>query len=486
MQSTFNAFALAGKPLVQRNSIILAVFLVIAGLLIGTAAFGQQLTGTISGTAYDQAGAIVPNAKVEVTNQASGDVRRTVTNSAGFFTVTALPPGNYSVIIAATGFTRWEQKDIALAQGDARTLPNIALKVGSVVDKIEVISSTESVAPEDSAEVSQVINQEMVHELTLTGRDAGELIKIMPGMAFNNGLSQGSWFSDKSVSSNGGPIGAYSSNGTQPNGAMAYMLDGANLLDPGNAGTQIANINQDMTSEVKVLMSSYDAEYAKGPVVFQAFGKSGGKDFHGEGYGYFRNGVLDSIDSANKAVGSTRADLPPEHYYYMGGNVGGPVLLPFWHFNRNRNKLFFWFGYEYMNQVPVGATFRYFVPDSAMLGGNFSPSELAQYAGSNWSAATSQLCPSSENWTATCSPTGSTPLPAPGGIIPTSQIDPNGLILLKLLPPANANPATNGGFNYNYISPSTGTGGAPTNRWEQSEKVDYAFNDNTKLTVSYT
>jgi len=85
MQSNFKTFAQAGKPLVQRNSIILVVFLVVAGLLIGTAAFGQQLTGTISGTAYDQAGAIVPNAKVEVTNQASGDVRRTVTSSAGFF-----------------------------------------------------------------------------------------------------------------------------------------------------------------------------------------------------------------------------------------------------------------------------------------------------------------------------------------------------------------------------------------------------------------
>ena len=485
MQSNFKTFAQAGKPLVQRNSIILVVFLVVAGLLIGTAAFGQQLTGTISGTAYDQAGAIVPNAKVEVTNQASGDVRRTVTSSAGFFGVTALPPGNYSVIITATGFARWEQKDIALSQGDARTLPNIALKIGSVIDKIEVVSSSEAVAPQDSGEVSQVLNQEMVHELTLTGRDAGELMKIMPGMAFTNGMAQGSSFTDKSVSSNVGPIGAYSSNGTQPNGAMAFMLDGANLLDPGNVGTQIANVNQDMTSEVKVLMSSYDAEYAKGPVIFQAFGKSGGKDFHGEGYGYFRNGVLDSIDSANKAVGTTRADLPTEHYYYMGGNIGGPVLLPLWHFNRNRNKLFFWFGYEYMNQVPVGQTNRYFVPDSAMLGGNFSPSELAQYSGSNWSAATSQLCPSSENWTSTCSPTGSTPLPAPGGIIPTSQIDPNGLILMKLVPPANMNPATNGGFNYNFIEPGTGFLTA-TNRWEQSEKVDYAFNDNTKLTVSYS
>jgi len=92
-------------------------------------------------------------------------------------------------------------------------------------------------------------------------------------------------------------VGAYSSNGTQPYGAMAFMLDGANLVDPGNAGTQIANINQDMVSEVKVLMSSYSAEYAKGPVIFQAFSKSGGNAFHGEGYLYARNSALNSVDA---------------------------------------------------------------------------------------------------------------------------------------------------------------------------------------------
>jgi hypothetical protein len=61
------------------------------------------------------------------------------------------------------------------------------------------------------------------------------------------------------------------------------MLDGANLVDPGNNGSQMANINQDMVSEVKVLMSDYSAEYAKGPAIFQAFSKSGGAKYHGRG-----------------------------------------------------------------------------------------------------------------------------------------------------------------------------------------------------------
>ena len=70
--------------------------------------------------------------------------------------------------------------------------------------------------------------------------------------------------------------------------------DGANLLDPGNQGTQTANINQNQVQEVSVLTNAYGAEFAKGPVTFQAIGKSGGSHFHGQAYFYARNGVLNS------------------------------------------------------------------------------------------------------------------------------------------------------------------------------------------------
>ena len=176
------------------------------------------------------------------------------------------------------------------------------------------------------------------------------------------------------VGTNTGPIGSYSANGTQPNGAMAYMLDGANLLDPGNQGTQIANINQDMTAEVKVLMSGYDADYAKGPVVFQAFSKSGGAHFHGEGYLYARNNIFNSEDAYQKSQGIKKLDA---YQYYPGGNIGGPVLFPFTHFNQNHDKLFFWFGYEYMRQQPAGQLWQTFVPTAEMRAGNFSPPYLS-------------------------------------------------------------------------------------------------------------
>ena len=292
----------------------LAVFVSISSL-----SFGQQLTGTLSGTTMDSTGAVVANAKVTMKNELSGDVRTTISNGSGYFSITAIQPGTYTVTVSAAGFKQWAQNGVVFAQGDNRTLPNIALQVGGANETVEITAGALTV-PTDNAEVSTTLNTTLVQDVPILGRDAGELLKLMPGMVATNGLNQGNSFNDKVVGTNSGPVGAYSSNGTQPNGAMAFMLDGANLVDPGNAGTQIANINQDMVSEVKVLMSSYSAEYAKGPVIFQAFSKSGGTQYHGEGYLYTRNSAMNSIDAythSQIANGTTTANLaaPSESYY---------------------------------------------------------------------------------------------------------------------------------------------------------------------------
>jgi hypothetical protein len=452
--------------------------MVLTGLL-GAISYAQQLTGSLNGTTYDQTGAVIPKATVQVKNVASGDTRQTTSNGSGYFTVTALPPGTYDVTVSAPGFNSWKQTGVVLNQGDNRTLPNIALAVGQSTQQVQVVSEAESIAPVDTGEVATTLNTHMVSELSLQGRDAGELLKIMPGMAFTNGLSQGSGFTDRTVSTNTGPVGSFSANGTQPNGAMAYMLDGANLVDPGNQGTQIANINQDMTSEVKVLMSGYDAAYAKGPVVFQAFSKSGGSQFHGEAYLYARNGIFNSEDAYQKSQGLPK---PSDHEYYTGANIGGPVLLPFTHFNRNRDKLFFWFGYENMRQQPSGTLWETFVPTPEMRAGNFSPAYL-----NSLPAIVRQKYPAIT--AAPCAPSATNPgqpaqqscgnLLFPTGQIPTALFDPNSLALLKTYPQPNIDPATHGGNNFQYLDQS------PVNRWEQTEKIDYNISENTKLTVSY-
>src|SRR6266702_1643809 len=264
----------------------------------------QQLTGTLSGIATDQTDARIPSAHVIIKNDASGDIRDTTADNSGFFSVTALMPGTYTVTISAKGFASWEINGIVLNQGDSRTIPNIHLKIGSEATAVTVISGADAEIPTDNAEISATLNNELVDSATLTGRNAAELIKMMPGVTFNNAGNAGSGYNSQTTGTNNGPAGSFSSNGAQPYGSTAVILDGANLTDPGNAGTQVANINQDMTDSVKYLSASYGAEYAKGPAILQAFSKSGGQKFHGEAYVYARNAAIGyANDWFNQASG---------------------------------------------------------------------------------------------------------------------------------------------------------------------------------------
>jgi hypothetical protein len=437
---------------------------------------------------------------VTMKNEASGDVLTTVSNGSGYFTVTAVPPGTYTVTIEAPGFKLWQQGGITFSEGDSRTLPSIKLEVGKVTETVEIKAGADVVIP-DNSEVSTTLNTGLVEDIPIVGRDAGELLKLMPGMALNNGGSQGSSFNPTTVGSNNGPVGAYSANGTQPNGAMAYMLDGANLVDPGNAGTQIANINQDMVSEVKVLMSNYSAEYAKGPVIFEAFSKSGGSQFHGEGYFYARNSIFNSWDAYTKdqylsdiasfpSLSSQFASSlePPAHFYYPGFNIGGPI--PF--LNHGKQKVFFWAGYEYMNQHPAIAPIDYNVPTVEQKGGDFTETTIngqpGDTGGTN-SALLNALNNSNYSY-AYRIPNGiMCPTCTVANMIPTADFDPNitggtpdgNHGLLKYYPNSNILPSASNGYNNYQYTPS-----APQNRWEATGKVDYALGDNDKVSVSYT
>ena len=463
----------------------------------------QQITGTLSGTAADQTDARIPGAAVTFVNDASGDRRDSKTDSSGFFSVTALPPGTYTVTIVAKGFAKWEETGVLLNQGESRTIANIHLKISSDTTAVTVISGQDAEVPVDNSEISATLNNELVDSAVLTGRDAAELMKMMPGVTFNNSGGAGSGFNSQTTGTNNGPAGNFSANGTQPYGAMALMLDGALLLDPGNAGTQIANINQDMTDSVKYLSASYGAEYAKGPAVLQAFSKSGGQKFHGEGYLYARNTAVGyANDWFNKSTqeataaqnGGTPAQiaasntLTAQEYYYVGGNIGGPISIPKIGFNRNRDKLFFWAGYEDMIQHPYNSPVEMNVPTAAQLSGDFSNPgvPLGVYnpatGGGAYPAAYIMPCAASGGWQGcgtTDSPWGGYGSNPPPNL--KQYFDPNGAIISNMNPAANQTANAANGWNNLVYSPSL-----PVDRWEATGKVTYAFNDNNKIWGSYT
>ena len=237
--------------------------LLLAALFISCLpAFAQNATGSIGGTVTDASGAIIPGAKIVLRNEGNGVTRESVSDSAGFFNFVAVYPGSYTVTINAAGFAPWEETGLPLSQG-ANLSANAVLKIGTSTTQVEVISAAEVPVPTDNGAASTTLNQHMITEMAIQGRDAAELIKIMPGMGTTSGLSNSMWNS-LTTQSNTGPIGNFSSQGTQPYGAMTMTSDGANLLDPGNQGTQTANINQNQIAEFSILTNAYGAGIRKG------------------------------------------------------------------------------------------------------------------------------------------------------------------------------------------------------------------------------
>jgi len=449
----------------------LLVGLLLTFLFSSMSLLGQSATGSISGTVADSSGAVIPKATVVLTDEATKGKRDSVSNSSGVFNFPSVYPGTYTLTISADGFRTWEERNIVLTQGGNLSIPNIALQVGTAKQEIDVVASGEVVVPTDTGAVVNTLNEHMVTELAIQGRDAAELMKIMPGMGNAQGLGQ-SMFSSLTTQSNTGPIGTMSAQGTQPYGAMTMTVDGANLLDPGNQGTQTSNINQNQIAEVSLLTNAYGAEFAKGPVTFQAIGKSGSSSFHGQAYLYARNGDFNSWDSLFKATGV--ANKPSDSYYYPGGDFGGPVIIPHTNFNRNHDKLFFYAAYEYMDQHPSGSVNERFIPTAQMMQGNFSPSYLASLG------TELKNGPYGNNVVAPCQSACTGGVLFPGGMVPANLLDPNSAALYKTFPQPNISPTSNpSGANYQQVL------NLPVNRWELRVRGDYNVSDKTKVFFSW-
>ena len=459
----------------RATNLILFGLLVAVLILCQLPAFAQRAAGSIAGTVADKSGAVIPDAKVTLKNEANNSTFDGTTNGSGIFSFPTVLPGSYQVTVAAPGLQTYEMQHIIVTQGASVGIPTITLQVATTKEQIEIVASGESAVPIDSPQASQTLNQNMITDLSIVGRDAAELMKIMPGMAMTGGLSQGMWNS-YTTQINVGPIGNFASNGTAPNGAVTMTSDGANLLDPGNQGTQTANINQNQIAELSVLTSAYDASFAKGPVTLQAYGKSGSAQFHGQAYMYARNGVFNAIDSYDKSQG-----LKPisDSYWYPGGDFGGPVLIPGSKFNRNRDKLFFYGAFEYMKQTPAGTSYQYFLPTAQMEAGNFSPAYLASLGSGFANARSNAAVVPCISGTGTGNGCGSL-TNIVGGMIPQSLIDPNSAAYLKTFPAANEDPTANAtGSNFSYFL------GPPVNRWELRLRGDYNIGDKTKLYFSW-
>ena len=406
-------------------------------LLLGTVqASGQALFGSLSGTVSDTQGGVLPGATVTLTDQSSRTTQTTVTNDQGVFVFAAVSAATYSLKVEMQGFSSWEATDIVLRLGERRQITGINLSVGNLSETVSVTSRPE-IAPLESGEKSARLTSEQIQNVPMVGRSTAELLKLLPGMTpTSGGTSNSPSFSGEVIGINGNgeagqqsAVGNFSGNGTRTDN-LDIVVDGAHAADPGcNCATSV-NPNPDMVGEFKVLQSNFGAEHAKGPVTIDVVSKAGGRDFHGMGYYYLRDYRLNSNDWFLNSISTVDGseNQPKNKFGYPGFNIGGPLLIPGTGFNKNRDKVFFFTGYEYYKQRLDTGTLRSFVPTEAIRNGDFS--NVASYSGLG--NAFVRTVPNN----------------VVDGRLPANLIDPNGQVLINLFPLPNVDPALAQGYNY--------------------------------------
>lgn len=441
-----------------------------AALLLPANLNAQSIYGTLTGVVSDPSGAVVAGATLQLRDQQSGSQRDTTSNHEGYYTFVSVPPGAYQLTVTAKGFETVRETGIAILGGDKINV-NVALKVGSNTDVIQVTGDVDLIAPVDSGEKADRLTSKELDNFIQLGTNAAEFIKVMPGFGISNGTSNSANYNGQTIGINGNggggnqsPLnGAYSYNGL-PGNSLDVTADGAHVSDPGcNCATPV-NPNSNMISEFKVTMSNFSAENQKGPGVISSVAKGGGQQFHGSAFLSARNAVLNANDWLSNY---SRVAKPENAYYYPGFTLGGPVLIPRTNFNRKRDRLFFFTGYQYYYQVLDTGLLRATVPTAGMRTGNFSPAELAKLG----NITTTGSAPQQINARGLAV--------FPGGIIPASAINPSMQALMNLYQMPNADPNSNGGYNW------VDDRHFNQNNFQWMTRIDYSISDSTKLYVRY-
>jgi hypothetical protein len=422
-------------------------------LLASTTAWAQgSTTATIRGTVQDPTGGVLPGATVTATNTATKGVQTTVSDDRGQYLFGGLFPGTYDLKVELSGFKTYEQKAVSLSPNDNRGL-DVRLEIGQQTETVTVTSQVEVIQTETGAREG-VLSAKQIDNLSVIGRSALELLRILPGVVteFNQGESV-------SFGGGGNATGNYTVNGIRSTG-NTVSLDGSSLIDIGSNNGVIVSLNNDMVQEVKVQSSNFAAEYGTGGMNVSGVTKAGSSQFHGSAYDYWRDYRMAANDRSNSIAGTPK---PKSTYQYPGGNIGGPLAFGD-NYTKNRDKLFFFVAFEgQRQQVDSGSRFSR-TYSQAMRNGDFS--ELLANRGSNLNSIPQLRIPQG--------------FPNAGQPAPNNDMRPymsaTGKYFASLYPLPNYSDPKN---QWNYVYSRL----EPTNRFDFKSRFDWNISNSTRAYV---
>ena len=294
---------------------LLGVFLFALFSLSSSRALYAQggATGAISGQVVDSSGSSIADAEVQIINVATeGMVRKVPTTADGSFVATLLPPGNYSVVVNKSGFSEAKADGIEVRVTET-TRVTIALKPGSVSEKVEITAEVTSVET-TNATTGQSLGTQTIRELPLATQNYQQLLTLSAG-------AQGEL--NAAAQLGRGSVKLFVNGQREDNNN--YLIEGISATDYNVAqATYVPLPNPDVIQEFKVQTSLYDASQGRnGGGNVNAILKSGSRQFHGDAYEFFRNDVLNANDFFLNRQGEAR---PVIKQNIFGGSLGGPVV----------------------------------------------------------------------------------------------------------------------------------------------------------------
>ncbi|HEY8148829.1 MAG TPA: carboxypeptidase regulatory-like domain-containing protein [Vicinamibacteria bacterium] len=431
----------------------LACLVTLALIALAVPAYAQFDSGQISGFVRDSQGAAVPGATVTVTDESTKRARTYTTDTSGYFTAPALPPGKYQVMVELTGFRKFVKTGVTL-DAAAKVTADAVLNPGGLEETVTIVAEATPLQS-NTGQVAKTIESKQIQDIALNGRNPINLALLKPGVRGGAGGSLNS-FQPDSLSS-----GGFNINGSRSDENL-ITIDGAVATRTRSAGAIIGTVNVDTVQEIQILTASYLPEYGRssgGQIRFVT--KGGGRDFHADLFEFFRDDSLDANSWQRKGspLPELKSQPAPFNFNQYGYNIGGPLYIP-GKVNTNRDKLFFFWAQEWIRFDREETNTRT-VPSAAMRRGDFS--EL--------------LSPSNTFFGRTV--VINDPLtgqPFPGNIIPSSRLSPNGLALLNTYPMPT--PGFQRGAN-NWI------GTSPNPRRTRKDTLRLDFVPNPQNTISF-
>jgi hypothetical protein len=338
----------------------------LAVLIVGSfqpSAWAQLYSGSLTGVVADPTGAVVPAAKVTLTDVNKGFTFHALTDPTGRYVLRNLPPSGYSLAVEAAGFHTYTRSGIVLDVGQNAEV-NVGLEVGAANQSVEVAAAAPLLSTQDST-TGQELNRTFINDLPLVNRSIYNLATLAPGVVQPPNSTFGLNTGSVNFISNGGR-----------NSTADILLDGISATDyENNSGitTVLYTPPVDAVQEFKLQQNNFGADIGfSGSTVINMVLRSGTNNFHGSLYEFLQNSDLNANNWFNNLNGVKRA---PTRQNQFGGTVGGPI---------RKDKTFFFYDYQGTRSRST-STVRAGVPSAAERQGNFG--ELCGYAGGAFDSA---------------------------------------------------------------------------------------------------